>query len=142
MAGPTRSNTKSKQSKCLACLKPYASQKNLERHMERFHSTVTVTDELDQDSSVLVAAAADEEELAHIIVTMEDDDFEDIQEEDRYTKKEKEMAKKIFKRKLKADQQLKGLLRSTLKDTVKEVEKYKSDLFKMVQKNVDLIERL
>ena len=48
------------------------------------------------------------------------------------------MAKKIFQRKLKADEQQKGRLRKCLKTTEKELARYKNDLVKHVKENIEL----
>ena len=98
MAGPIRSKTKAKH-QCLACYKPYATKKNLQTHMKRMHMDVE-TNDLERENSVLVTAAREAAEEEQIIADM-DDDFEDIVEERSYTKKEKEIAKMIYQRKLK-----------------------------------------
>ena len=58
------------------------------------------TNDLERENSVLATAAREAAEEEQIIADMEDD-FEDIVEERSYTKKEKEIAKMIYQRKLK-----------------------------------------
>ena len=136
MVGPIRSKAKHQ---CLACYKPYANKKNLQTHMERIHKDLA-TNELDRENSVLGMAAREAAEEERIMADMDDDDFEDIVEERRYTKKEKEIAKMIYQRKLKQGDRQKGHLRKSLTKTLAEVAKYKDELVKMTKENNDLRE--
>ena len=138
MAGPIRSKTKAKLN-CLACYKPYATKKNLQTHMERMHTDIA-TNDLELENSVLATAAREAAEEEQIILDMDDDDFEDIVEERSYTKKEKEIAKMIYQRKLKQADRQKGHLRKSLKATQIEVTTYKDELAKMAKENNDLRE--
>ena len=94
--------------------------------------------DLNLENSVLESAAAEADAEEQIIANMEDDEFEDVFQEERYTTKEKEMAKKIFQRKLKADEQQKGHLRKCLKTTEKELARYNNELVKHVKENIEL----
>ena len=86
--------------------------------MKKIHNN-TDNDDLNLENSVFAAAAAQADEEEQTCVNTEDDGFEDVQEEEQYTKKEKEIAKKICQIKLKATYQQKGLLRQSLKTSEK-----------------------
>ena len=107
--------------------------------MERMHMD-NATNNLELENIVLVTAAREAAEEEQIIIDMDDDDFEDIVEERSYTKKEKEIARMIYQRKLKQADRQKGHLRKSLKATQIEVTTYKDELAKMAKENNDLRE--
>ena len=131
MTGPIRA----KKVNCSTCLKPYASLKNLAKHTEKEHKN-TENNGLNIEDSVLESAAAEADDEEQAAANLEDDDFEDINQEEPYTPKEKETAKKVFLLKLRATDQQKGLLRKFLKSTEQEITKYKNDLIQLVNENV------
>ena len=133
MAGPIRA----KKVNCSTCSMPYASLKSLANHMGKVHKNAE-NDELNLENSVIESAAAEADDEEQILANMQDDDFEDVDMEELYTKKEKEISKKVSQRKLKAAYQQKGLLRQSLKTTEEVLAKYKNDLVKLVKENAEL----